>query len=124
MNLWTEQDDPIGRVFDEADRAARPTRVQRTYRRRPCPHSEPGPEFYRDEDGAEVPVTDELREQWDQERGEVLVIRRTIVGTCKSAGCTPAPEPGPEPMRTDADAEKLPAPQAGTRSAPPAFWVL
>ena len=88
MNLWTEQDNPIERVFDEADRAARPWRVQRTYRRRPCLHSEPGPEFYRDEDGTEQPVTDELREQWDQE-GANMVIRRTIVGTCRSKGCDP-----------------------------------
>ena len=123
MNLWTEQDDPIGRVFDEADRAARPTRVQRTYRRKPCVlHSEPGPEFYRDEAGNEQPVTDELREQWDRERGDVLVIRRTIVGTCKTAGCTPAPEP--EPMRTDAHVEEPPEPKTETKPAAPMLWVL
>ena len=124
MKLWTEQDDPIERVFDEADRAARPTRVQRTYRRRPCLHSEPGSEFYRDEDGAEVPVTDELREQWDQESGDVLVIRRTIVGTCQSSGCTPAPEPKSAPVQTDSQAEELPEPKAGTKPAAPMFWVL
>ena len=127
MNLWTEQDDPIGRVFDEADRAARPTRVQRTYRRRPCNlHSEPGPEFYRDRDGAEVPVTEELREPWDQESGDVLVIRRTIVGTCRSAGCAPAPEPepAPEPMRTDPHTEEPPAIKPGKGPGPPVFWIL
>ena len=90
MNLWTEQDDPIGRVFKEAEQASRPWRVIRTHRSKPCAlHSEPGPEFYWDRDGAEVPVTEELRERWDQEAGDVLVIRRTIVGTCKSAGCAP-----------------------------------
>ena len=125
MNLWTEEDDPIGRVFDEADRAARPTRIQRTYRRKPCNlHSEPGTEFYRDPNGAEVPATDELREQWDREPGDVLVIRRTIVGTCRSAGCAPAPEPEPDPMRTDSHPEELPAPKAGTKPAAPMFWVL
>ena len=129
MNLWTEQDNPMGRVFDDADRAARPTRVQRTYRRKPCVlHSEPGPEFYWDEAGNEQPVTDELREQWDQESGDVLVIRRTIVfvGTCKTAGCTPAPEPDPdpEPMRTDSHSEEPPAPETGTKPVPPLFWLL
>ena len=83
--------------FDEAFQAARPWRVIRTYRRRSCVlHSGLGPEFYRAEDGAEVPVTDELREQWDREVGGVLVIRRTIVGTCKSASCAPQP-PGNVP---------------------------
>ena len=121
--LWAEEDDPIGRVFDEADRAARPWRVQRTYRRKPCNlHSDPGPEFYRDGDGAEVPITDELREQWDREGGDVLVIRRTILGTCRSAGCTAAPEP--EPMRTDSHSEESPAPKAGTKPALPPFWIL
>ena len=91
MNLWTERDNALKRVFDDADREARPTRVQRTYRRRPCPHSEPGPEFYRDQDGADQPVTDELREEWDREPGDVLVIRRTIVGTCQTAGCDSLP---------------------------------
>ena len=125
MNLWTEQEDPIGRVFDEADRAARPTRIQRTYRRRPCVmHSEPGPEFYWGEDGAEVPVTDELREQWDQESGDVLVIRRTIVGTCQTAGCTPAPKPEPEPDRIDAHVEEPAEPKTETKPAAPVFWVL
>ena len=127
MNLWTEQDDPIERVFDDADRAARPTRVQRTYRRQPCVlHSEPGPEFYWDEDGAEVLVTDELSEQWDREAGDVLVIRRTIVGTCQTAGCTPAPEPepDPEPLRTDSHTEEPPEPKTGTGPAAPVFWIL
>ena len=125
MNLWTEQDDPIERVFDEADRAARPTRIQRTYRRSLCRvHGEPGPEFYRDQDGAEMPVTDELREQWDREVGDVLVIRRTIVGTCRSAGCTPAPEPEPAPVRTESHTEEPPTPQAATKPAAPVFWVL
>ena len=125
MNLWTEQDDPIERVFVEADRAARPTRVQRTYRRRPCVlHSEPGPEFYRDAAGIEHPVTDELREQWDREAGDVLVIRRTIVGTCRSAGCTPAPEPEPAPVRIDSHTEEPPATKPGKGPAPKLFWVL
>ena len=124
MNLWTEQDDPIERVFDEADRAARPTRVQRTFRRRPYLHGEPGSEFYRDQDGAEVPVTDELREQWGREPGDVLVIRRTIVGTCRSAGCTPAPEPEPEPDRIDAHVEEPAEPKTETKPAAPVFWVL
>ena len=125
MNLWTEQDDPIERVFDDADRAARPTRVQRTYRRKPCNlHSEPGPEFYRDQDSAEVPVTDELRERWDREAGDVLVIRRTIVGTCTTAGCAPTPEPEPAPVRTDPQVEEPPEPKTETKSAVPVFWVL
>ena len=98
MNLWTEQDDPIERVFDEADRAARPWRTVQTRRRRPCLHSAPGPETWKDQDGNEVPVTDELREQWDRESGDVLVIRRTIVGTCHTAGCGPS-LPGSEQSR-------------------------
>ena len=139
MNLWTERENALKRVFDDADREARPTRVQRTYRRRPCLHSEPGPELYWDpsgkfvnigkvatihKDGAEVLVTDELREQWDQEAGDVLVIRRTIVGTCRSAGCTPAPEPEPVPVRTDSHAEEPPEPTTGAKLTPPLFWVL
>ena len=138
MNLWTEQDDPIEWVFEEADRAARPTRVQRTYRRKPCNlHSEPGPEFYRDQDGAEHPVTNELREQWDRE-GVSLVIRETYVGTCHTAGCepgkpgserwlsptAPAPELTPEPMRTGSHAEDPSTPKTGPRPAPPLFWAL
>ena len=87
--MWPEQEDPIERVFKEAEQASRPWRVIRTHRSKPCIlHSEPGPEFYWDRDGAEVPVTDELREQWD--RGGVnMVICRTLVGTCQTAGCEP-----------------------------------
>ena len=88
MNLWTEEDDPIKRVFDEADRAARPWRTVQTRRRRPCLHSEPGPETWKDQDGTEHPVTDELREQWDRQ-GVSLVIRRTVVGTCHTDSCDP-----------------------------------
>ena len=71
-----------------------------------------------------MPVTDELREQWDREVGDVLVIRRTIVGTCRSAGCAPALEPEPAPVRTDSQVEEPPKPTTGTKPAPPLFWVL
>ena len=122
-HLWTEPGNHLGRVFDEAERAARPQRWVRTHRDQPCHlHTEPGPEMWDDEDGTEHPVTDELREQWDREVGDVLVIRRTIVGTCKTAGCTPAPEP--EPMRTDSHSEEPPEPKTETKPAAPMFWVL
>ena len=111
--------------FDEAFQTARPWRIIRTSRRRSCVlHSGPGPEFYRDEDGAEVPVTDELREQWDREVGDVLVIRRTIVGTCTTAGCTPAPGREPVPVRTDPQVDEPPQPTIGAKPTPPLFWVI
>ena len=113
---------PMAGLFEEVERETRGWRAVLTRRYRPCLlHSEPGPEFYRDEDGAEYPVTDAVREQWDREVGDVLVIRRTIVGTCKSAGCTPAPEPEPEPVRTDSHSEELPAPKTGPTPTPPRF---
>ena len=87
--MWPEQEPPIERVFDEAERAARPWRVIRTHRSKPCIlHSEPGPEMWEDENGVDHPVTEAMEEQWDRE-GVSLVIRETYVGTCHTAGCDP-----------------------------------
>ena len=80
--------------FDEAFQAARPWRIIRTYRRRSCVlHSGPGPEFYWDEDGAEVPVTEELREQWDREVGGRSGDQANHRGHLQDCGMRPKPTP-------------------------------
>ena len=132
--MWTEEGDPIGRVFDEAERAARAWRVELTHRHQPCIlHTEPGPEMWEDEDGNEYPVTDEMREQWDRE-GVDMVIQRTYVGTCHTNGCDPSlpgadrwlypTAPAPEPMRTDSHTEEPPATKPAEGPAPAVFWIL
>ena len=121
--------------FGEAFQTARPWRVIRTRRSKPCIlHSEPGPEMWEDENGVDHPVT-EMEEQWDPERVS-LVVRETYVGTCHTAGREPglpgserwlrptAPAPEPAPDRTDSHAERPPEPKVGPRPTPPLFWVL
>ena len=93
MNLWTERDAPIKRVFDEAEKAARPWRVIETHRDHPCIlHTEPGPEMWEDEAGKEHLVTDEMRAAW--ERVGAFVVCEVYTGTCHTAGCDPATDGG------------------------------
>ena len=92
--LWTESDNHLARVFDEAEKSARGLRCVITQRDHPCHlHSEPGPEMWReDTDGTEHPVTDAMREQW--ERDSAFVVCEVYVGTCHTAGCDPATRGG------------------------------
>ena len=102
--MWTEEGNPIERVFDEAERAARPQRWVRTHRDQPCHlHTEPGPEMWDDEDGTEHPVTDAMREEWEREG--VFVVCTEYVGTCHTAGCAPATH-GKPPEITGSQAVK------------------
>ena len=53
----------------------------------PCiKHTEPGSEMFKLEDGTEVEVTDELREQWERD-GVTCVMQIVYVGTCYTNGC-------------------------------------
>ena len=91
--IWTEEDNPIERVFDEAEKSARGLRFIVTHQDHPCrSHTEPGPELWEDEDGTDHPVTDAMREQWKQEGA--FAVRTVYVGTCHSNGCDPATHGG------------------------------